>query len=601
MRLKRTHYCGKLDKNDVGTKVTVAGWVRRKRDHGGLVFIDLWDRSGVVQLVLNPELCSQVHRQGHLIKEGWVIAVRGEVMQRPPESINPKISTGEIEILVEELEILNVSLPLPFSIEDKIEINEEIRLKYRYLDLRRPTMQRNLWLRYKATKAVREFLDKKGFIEIETPFLTRSTPEGARDYLVPSRVNPGEFYALPQSPQLFKQMLMVAGFEKYFQIVKCFRDEDLRADRQPEHTQIDIELSFITEEDIFELIEGLLQHIFLKTKNIKISTPFPRLTYQKAMERYGTDKPDLRFTLELKDLGFLGEEGKFKIFQEIVKEGGSIKGIVLPDGAALSRKELDELNLWIINQGAKGLSWIRFENGKIKSPLEKFYPETVLRRTLETTEMRKNDILLIAGDKKREIVNQSLGQLRIYLAKKFNLIPRDKFKFVWIVDFPLFERDENGELSPMHHPFTSPRESDLPLLETDPEKVKARAYDIVLNGEEIGGGSIRIHQSELQQKILEILGIDKVKAREKFGFLLDALSMGAPPHGGIAMGLDRIVMLLAGEKSIREVIPFPKTQKATCLLTQAPSKVEEDQLRELHIKLDLNEEEDFSSHKEREK
>lgn len=584
MRLKRSHFCGELSREDTGKKVTLAGWVKRKRDHGGLIFIDLWDKSGVVQLVFNPEIGEKIHSQGHSLREGWVIATKGEVLPRPAESINPKISTGEIEVQVEDVEILNISLPLPFSTEDKVEISEELRLKYRYLDLRRPLMQGNLRLRYEVTKAVREFLDKRGFIEIETPFLTRSTPEGARDYLVPSRVNPGEFYALPQSPQLFKQIIMVAGFEKYFQIVKCFRDEDLRADRQPEHTQIDIELSFIEEEDIFELVESMLQYVFDRTKGVSLSLPFPRLSFKEAVEKYGTDKPDTRFGMQLQDLSFLGKEGKFRVFQQIIARGGSIKGICLPAGCRLSRRELDELNIWITGQGAEGLSWVLWEE-KVKSPLTKFYSPAILDELLQRMKARKGDAVFVIADKK-EVVSRALGELRLYLARKFNLIPQDRFELLWIVDFPLFERDEIGRLSPTHHPFTSPQPQDIPLLESYPEKVKARAYDIVLNGEEIGGGSIRIHQRELQEKILEILGIDRVEAREKFGFLLDALSLGAPPHGGIAMGLDRIVMLLAGEKSIREVIPFPKTQKATCLLTQAPSKVNQEQLRELHIKLD---------------
>jgi len=444
-------------------------------------------------------------------------------------------------------------------------------------------MQKNIRLRYEVTKTVREFLDKKGFIEVETPFLTKSTPEGARDYLVPSRLNPGEFYALPQSPQLFKQILMVAGFERYFQIVKCFRDEDLRADRQPEHTQIDIELSFIDEEDIFELIEGMLKHVFEHAGGVSISTPFPRLSYTEAIERYGSDKPDTRFGMELKDFSFLGEEGKFKTFQEIVKNGGCIKGIHLAEGSCLSRKELDELRVWTTNYGVRDLAWVIFKE-KIKSPLAKFYAPSTMDKLIKVAGAKKGDALFLIADEK-ERVCKALGQLRIYLARKFNLIPRNSYRLLWIVDFPLFEKDETGKLSPVHHPFTSPREEDLPLLEIDPEKVRSRAYDIVLNGEEIGGGSIRIHKKDLQEKIFGLLGINKTEAREKFGFLLDALSLGAPPHGGIAMGLDRLVMILAGEKSIREVIPFPKTQKAVCLLTQAPAPVKEEQLKELHIKL----------------
>jgi len=583
MKMKRDHFCGTLSKKDVGTKVIVAGWVRRARDHGGLIFVDLVDRSGILQLAIDPQVSKDAHSIAHSLKEGWVIAAQGEVALRPSDSVNPKIPTGEIELQVEKIEVLNTSNLLPFSIENNIDVNEEVRLRYRYLDLRRPVMQRNIQLRYEVTKAVREFLDKKGFIEIETPFLTKSTPEGARDYLVPSRVNPGEFYALPQSPQLFKQIIMVAGFERYFQIVRCFRDEDLRADRQPEHTQIDIELSFINEEDIFELIEGMFKYIFEKVKGISISTPFPRLSYKEAIERYGSDKPDTRFGIELKDLSFLGEEGDFRSFKEVVEKGGCVKGIVLPGTFSLSRRELDELKIWVINRGAPALAWVVFDN-KVRSPIAKFYTSSTMEKLQQISGAKRGDtVFLIAGEKDK--VCKALGQLRIYLAEKFGLIPEDKFNFLWIVDFPLFERDESGRLSPIHHPFTSPREEDIPLLETEPEKVKSKAYDIVLNGKEIGGGSIRIHKRELQEKIFELLDIDKVEAREKFGFLLDALSFGAPPHGGIALGLDRIVMILSGEKSIRDVIPFPKTQKAVCLLTQAPSKVDEEQLKELHIKI----------------
>ncbi|MCD6574821.1 aspartate--tRNA ligase [Candidatus Aerophobetes bacterium] len=585
MKIKKKHFCGVLSKKDIGFEVSVAGWVKRRRDHGGLIFVDLADRSGLVQLVFDPAVDKEVHSLAHSLRDGWVIAAEGKVFLRPPESVNPKIPTGEIEIKVERVDVLNTSLPLPFSVEDETDVNEEVRLKYRYIDLRRPVMQKNIQLRYRVAKATRDFLDKRGFIEVETPFLTRSTPEGARDYLVPSRVNPGEFYALPQSPQLFKQMIMVAGFERYFQIVRCFRDEDLRADRQPEHTQIDIELSFVDEEDIFELIEGMLKYIFESTKGITIPVPFPRLSYQEAIERYGSDKPDIRFGMEIKDFSFLGEEGKFRVFQEIVKRGGCIKGILLSGGSSLSRRELDELKLWVVNHGASDLSWFVFKE-KVTSPLVKFYPQSTIDRLVKVSGAKDGDTLfLTAGEK--DVVCRALGELRIYLAKKFELIPRGKYSFLWVVDFPLFEKDEMGNLSSVHHPFTSPREEDIPLLETNPERVKAKAYDIVLNGEEIGGGSIRIHKRELQERIFELLGISKVEAREKFGFLLNALSLGAPPHGGIAMGLDRLVMIIAGEKSIREVIPFPKTQKAICLLTQAPSRVDEEQLKELHIKLDL--------------
>ena len=582
--MKRTYFCGNLSKEQIDQQVILAGWVKKRRDHGGLIFIDLSDKSGVVQIVFNPELNREAHKQAHDLREGWVISVNGKVAQRPQDSINPKIATGDIEVVAENLEVLNVSSPLPFSIEDDIDAAEEVRLKYRYLDLRRPIMQRNLKLRYRVTRLVRDFLDKRGFIEVETPFLTKSTPEGARDYLVPSRLNPGEFYALPQSPQLFKQLIMVAGFDRYFQIVRCFRDEDLRADRQPEHTQIDIELSFIEEEDIFELVEGMLGVIFKKTLNVTLPSNFPRLTYEEAMDRYGSDKPDIRFGMELKNLSFLAQGSKFKVFSQVVKEGGQIKGIALQGGASLSRKDLDELNSWVSVYQAKGLSWILLTETGVKSPILKFFSPQDIEKVISETGAKKGDAIFIIADKK-EGVNESLGQLRLYLAKKFNLIPEDTYQPLWVVDFPLFEKDEQGRLSPLHHPFTSPQRKDIPILESFPEKVKSRAYDIVLNGEEIGGGSIRIHQRKLQERILEMLGISKLQQKEKFGFLLDALSFGAPPHGGIALGLDRLVMILAGEKSIREVIPFPKTQRGICLLTQAPSLVEKEQLKELHIEI----------------
>jgi len=584
MLLKRDHLCGVLRKKDIGKEVVLAGWIKKRRDHGGVIFIDLGDKSGITQLVFNPKMDKESHLQARSLREGWVIAVAGRVEARPEETINSKLSTGEIEVIVKNLEVLNISQSLPFPIEDEIDTGEEIRLKYRYLDLRRPIMQRNLKLRYEVTKEVRNFLDKKGFMEIETPFLTRSTPEGARDYLVPSRVNPGEFYALPQSPQLFKQLLMVAGFDRYFQIVKCFRDEDLRADRQPEHTQIDIEVSFISEEDIYALAEEMLASIFKKILGISLSLPFSHLSYEEAINRFGIDKPDLRFKLELKDVSTLAGKSKFEIFQRVLRKGGIVKGLKLPQGASLSRKDLEELSRWVTLYGAEGLSWILLGKEKIKSPLTKFIPENILLKIIESMKGERGDALFFVADKK-EVVNESLAHLRLHLARKFNLIPENTYKMVWIVDFPLFQRNEEGELVSCHHPFTSPKEEDLPLLEENPDKVKARSYDIVLNGEEIGGGSIRIHKRKIQERIFEILGIDSFKVKERFGFLLDALSFGAPPHGGIAFGLDRLVMILAGVRSIREVIPFPKTQKAVSLLTQAPSSVDPEQLKELHLQI----------------
>ncbi len=585
MRLKRTHFCGSLTKEDTGKIVVLAGWVRKRRDHGGLIFIDLSDKWGIVQLVFNPQENQESYRQAHSLRDGWVISLRGHVSLRPAESVNPGISTGEIEVLVEEMEILNPCLPLPFPPEDKIEVGEEVRLRYRYLDLRRPVMQRNLSLRYRVTKAIRNFLDGKGFMEIETPFLTRSTPEGARDYLVPSRVNPGQFYALPQSPQLFKQVLMVAGVDRYFQMARCFRDEDLRADRQPEHTQVDIELSFIQEEDIFELIEEMLSLLFQEILGISLPTPFPKLVYQEALRRYGTDKPDLRFGMELIDLSSLISSGNFRVFNDVLAKGGQVKALRVPGGGSFSRKKLDDLKSWVTLYGASGISWILLRGKEIASPLINYFSQDILKEVITQMEAEPGDAIIFVADKS-EVVAAALGQLRLHLARELNLIPRDNYQPVWIIDFPLFEFDSQGRLTSLHHPFTSPQEEDLPKLKKAPTKVRARAYDIVLNGEEIGGGSIRIHQRKIQESILKLLGIDEVEARDKFGFLLEALSFGAPPHGGIALGLARLIMILAGEHSIREVIPFPKTQRAICLLTRAPSLVARDQLKELHIQVE---------------
>jgi len=584
MTWKREDLCGVLNRDYLGKKVAVAGWVKTSRDHGGLIFIDLTDRSGVVQLRFDPEVNQSTHSRAHSVRDGWVIAAEGRVVLRPPESVNPKIATGEVEIEVHEVSILNTSDPLPFSLEDDVETSEEVKLRYRYLDLRRPLMQKNMRLRYDVAKLVRELLDKESFIEIETPFLTRSTPEGARDYLVPSRVNPGEFYALPQSPQLFKQILMVAGFERYFQIVRCFRDEDLRADRQPEHTQIDVEMSFVEEEDVFTLVEGMLATVFEKTRGLQITRPFRRMTYAEALDKYGSDKPDIRFGMELEDLSFLGTDSNFEIFRRIVRSGGVIKGICLPGGATLSRKALDDLRDWATERGVGGLAWILFDK-EPRSPIAKFLSPALMKQAGEQAGAHQGDAVFLVGGEQATVC-EFLGQLRVHLACVHKLVKKDTFGFVWVVDFPLFERDSNGNLSPVHHPFTSPREEDIELLDANPDQVMARAYDIVVNGEEVGGGSIRIHRRNLEEKVLELLGIGDAEARDKFGFLLDALSYGAPPHGGIAIGLDRLVMLLAGESSLRNVIAFPKTQKAICLLTQAPSSVYKYQLDELHIKIE---------------
>jgi len=584
---KRSCYCGQVRVSDVGREVTLMGWVARRRDHGGLIFVDLRDREGVVQVVFNPEVSEEAHRLAHDLRAEYVIAVRGEVSRRPPGTENPKIPTGDVEVLVKELSILNESRTPPFAVEDHVEVGEQVRLRYRYLDLRRPRMQQNLLMRHRAAQIIRNHLSRRGFVEVETPFLTRSTPEGARDFLVPSRLTPGTFYALPQSPQLFKQLLMVAGFDRYFQIVRCFRDEDLRADRQPEFTQVDLEMSFVSEEDVREVVEGLLQELLGELLGVQIQRPFPRLSYEEALERFGTDKPDLRFGMELKDVSDLVTGSSFRVFSEAVAEGGVVKGLVLSGGAELSRKEVDGLVDLAISLGAKGLAWARVASDGWQSPIAKFFPRELQQRIAERMEADEGDLLLFVADS-REVALDVLGRLRLDLAQSRGLIPSGEFRFLWVEDFPLLEySDEEKRYVAVHHPFTSPREEDIPKLESSPLEVKARAYDIVLNGHEIGGGSIRNHRLDLQRRIFRLLDISEDEAREKFGFLLEALQYGAPPHGGIALGFDRLMMILCGEETIREVIPFPKTQRGTCLLTGAPSEVDPKQLKELHLKLDL--------------
>jgi len=587
---KRTNSCGELRKEDIGKSTILMGWVQSRRDHGGLIFIDLRDRSGITQIVFDPEDSAEAHQKAHYIKNEYVIAIEGIVVTRLAGSENPNIPTGEIEVKAKQIKILNLSEALPFNIDDKLEINDNLRLKYRYLDLRRPKMQINMNLRHQTCMEIRNYLNNKGFLDIETPFLTKSTPEGARDYIVPSRVNPGKFYALPQSPQLFKQLLMIAGFERYYQIVRCFRDEDLRADRAPEFTQLDMEMSFIDREEIFNLIEEMFVHLFKRILNIKIKTPFLKIDYQEAISKYGTDKPDLRFGMEIIDLSEIFQDSSFRIFQDVIKNKGKIGAIKIEGDKEFSRKKLDDWQLFISSFGAKGLAYIKFKEGKdFQSSIAKFLSLEEIENIKIKTNAKPGEIILIIADQEK-VVYEALGNLRINLANDLNLINQDQkeFNFLWVTDFPLLKYNlEEKRYDSVHHPFTAPLNEDLDLLGSDPLKVRSKAYDLVLNGNEVGGGSIRIHNNDLQKKIFKLLGIDDKIAEQKFGFLLQALKYGAPPHGGIAFGLDRMVMQLTGAHSIREVIAFPKTQKATCPLTDAPSEVENKQLKELHIKLDL--------------
>ncbi|MBI5118019.1 aspartate--tRNA ligase [Candidatus Poribacteria bacterium] len=584
---KRTNYCGELRAEHVNKTVTLAGWVQRRRDHGNLIFIDLRDRAGIVQVVFNPQVDPVSHDLAQKLRNEYVMALSGTVRLRPKDAVNPRLATGEVEVYACSLDILSQAATPPFAIEDETDASEDIRLKYRYLDLRRSSIQKNFFIRHRATIAVRNYFDKLGFLEIETPFLTKSTPEGARDFLVPSRLSRGEFYALPQSPQLFKQILMVAGMDKYFQIVKCFRDEDLRADRQPEFTQIDVEMSFVTREDIISLAEGMMVEIYRSTLGIDLPTPIPRLSYAEAMSRFGKDAPDLRFGMELKDVSDLAARTEFKVFKSALESGGCVKAIAVSGMKEFPRSRQDELVDYVKVFAAKGLAWLHHTPSGLTSPIAKFIDEGILREIATRIGSNAGDYIMFVADKPK-VAHDALGNLRLKLARELGLIPADKLAFTWVLDFPLFHyNDEEQRLESEHHPFTSPLPEDLPLLDKDPLKVRAQAYDLVLNGTEIGGGSIRIHDSELQTKIFALLNIGETDARQKFGFLLDALSYGAPPHGGIAMGFDRIIMLLCGATSIRDVIGFPKTQKGICAMTDAPSPVDLKQLRELGIKVDL--------------
>jgi aspartyl-tRNA synthetase len=585
--MARSHDCNTLAVEDIGSEVTLMGWVHRRRDHGGVIFVDLRDRKGITQVVFAPEVEAEVHKKAHALRSEYVIAVSGKVRNRPEGMENPKLVTGMIEVACTELRILNEAATPPFPLDEDVEISENLRLKYRYIDLRRPGMADALVLRHKVCRAMREYLDANDFLEIETPMLTRSTPEGARDYLVPSRVNPGKFFALPQSPQIYKQILMVAGLERYYQIVKCFRDEDLRADRQPEFTQLDMEMSFMDEAMIIELVEGLISHVFRHALDRELSTPFRQMKYDEAMERFGTDRPDMRFGLELVDITDIGARCGLKVFNAVASSGGVVKAVNGKGMAALSRKDLDLLTEFAQGFGAKGLAWVKIkENGEWQSPIAKFFSGDEQNSIVERLGAEPGDILFFGADQK-SVVCRVLGELRLELARRHELVDEGAFDFVWITDFPLFEYDEDaGRYSAIHHPFTAPHPDDMDLLETDPGAVRSRAYDLVLNGIEIGGGSLRIHSRDVQNRIFSALAISSEDAGEKFGFLLDALSYGAPPHGGLAFGLDRLVMLMAGRESIRDVIAFPKTQKAQCLLASAPSEVSMTQLAELYLRPD---------------
>ncbi|HFH6528628.1 TPA: aspartate--tRNA ligase [Staphylococcus aureus] len=584
---KRTTYCGLVTEAFLGQEITLKGWVNNRRDLGGLIFVDLRDREGIVQVVFNPAFSEEALKIAETVRSEYVVEVQGTVTKRDPETVNPKIKTGQVEVQVTNIKVINKSETPPFSInEENVNVDENIRLKYRYLDLRRQELAQTFKMRHQITRSIRQYLDDEGFFDIETPVLTKSTPEGARDYLVPSRVHDGEFYALPQSPQLFKQLLMISGFDKYYQIVKCFRDEDLRADRQPEFTQVDIEMSFVDQEDVMQMGEEMLKKVVKEVKGVEINGAFPRMTYKEAMRRYGSDKPDTRFEMELIDVSQLGRDMDFKVFKDTVENDGEIKAIVAKGAAEqYTRKDMDALTEFVNIYGAKGLAWVKVVEDGLTGPIGRFFETENVETLLTLTGAEAGDLVMFVADKPN-VVAQSLGALRVKLAKELGLIDETKLNFLWVTDWPLLEYDEDAKrYVAAHHPFTSPKEADIAKLGTAPEEAEANAYDIVLNGYELGGGSIRIHDGELQEKMFEILGFTKEQAQEQFGFLLDAFKYGAPPHGGIALGLDRLVMLLTNRTNLRDTIAFPKTASATCLLTNAPGEVSDKQLEELSLRI----------------
>lgn len=584
---QRTHACGEINEQHVGQTAVLKGWVQRRRDLGGVIFVDLRDRTGIVQVVFGDN-AKEALEIADKVRSEYVVEVKGEIVLRDESQVNPNIKTGKIEVLASEIKIINESKTPPFAVEDNVDINEDVRLKYRYIDLRRPSMYNIFKLRSDINISIRNFLQEEGFLEVETPILTKSTPEGARDYLVPSRVHEGEFYALPQSPQLFKQLLMVAGFEKYFQIARCFRDEDLRADRQPEFTQLDMEMSFMSMDEIIDLNERLIQKIMKDVKGIDVTIPFPRMSYKEAMDRFGSDKPDVRFGLELVDISDIAEKTTLKVFTNALEAGGVVKAINVKGSAdKFTRKELDELANFVAIYKAKGLAWLKVTAEGLVGPIGKFFDETTTAELIERMKAEEGDLLLFGADK-YQIVADSLGALRLKLGKELNLIDESQFAFLWVIDWPLLEYDEEEKrFYAAHHPFTRPKDEDIELLETNPGKVHAQAYDIVLNGYELGGGSLRIYEPDLQNKMFELLGFTEEEAKEQFGFLLEAFEYGVPPHGGLAIGLDRFVMILAGRTNLRDTIAFPKTATASCLLTDAPSKVSDEQLEELNLKVRL--------------